>query len=69
MTLSHVAISVTENGFPAKDENILPVDVVVNDKDRIEYYETYANAMLQAVTEDGVPVKSYFAWSTSSTFS
>ena len=58
----------TENGFAAKDENTRPVEEVVHDTDRIEYYEGYANALLQAVNEDGVPVKSYFAWSTSPFF-
>ncbi|CDO75757.1 hypothetical protein BN946_scf184921.g33 [Trametes cinnabarina] len=56
-------IYVTENGFPVKGENALPVDKAVNDVDRIEYFEGYADAMLRAVTEDGVPVKGYFAWS------
>ena len=56
-------LSVTENGFPVKDEHVLPLDQVVRDTDRIEYYEGYLNALLQAVTEDGVPVKSYFGWS------
>ncbi|KAH9941199.1 beta-glucosidase 1A [Epithele typhae] len=56
-------VYVTENGFAVKDENTLPLDEVVHDKDRIEYYDGYANAVLQAVTEDGVQVKSYFAWS------
>ena len=56
--------SVTENGFAAKGENILSVEQVVHDKDRIEYYDGYTNAVLQAVAMDGVPVKSYFAWST-----
>ena len=57
----------TENGFAAKDENTRPVEEVVHDTDRTEYYEGYANALLQAVNEDGVPVKSYFAWSASLT--
>ncbi|KAI0746971.1 beta-glucosidase 1A [Daedaleopsis nitida] len=56
-------IYVTENGFAVKDENVLPVDKVVKDTDRVEYYDGYVNAVLQAVTEDGVTVKSYFAWS------
>ena len=55
----------TENGFTVKGENSMPVEEAVHDKDRIEYYEGYANALLQAVNEDGVPVKSYFAWSAS----
>ncbi|KAI0711358.1 beta-glucosidase 1A [Earliella scabrosa] len=59
----NMPIYVTENGFAAKDENVLPVEKVIHDTDRVEYYDGYANAVLQAVTEDGVPVKSYFAWS------
>ncbi|KZT10298.1 glycoside hydrolase family 1 protein [Laetiporus sulphureus 93-53] len=56
-------IYVTENGFAAKNENTLPREEVLHDVDRIEYFEGYANAMLQAATEDGVPVNGYFGWS------
>ncbi|KAI0659353.1 beta-glucosidase 1A [Cubamyces menziesii] len=56
-------IYVTENGFAAKGENVLPVDQVVKDTDRVEYFQGYTDALLRAVTEDGVPVKGYFAWS------
>ncbi|CCM00730.1 uncharacterized protein FIBRA_02770 [Fibroporia radiculosa] len=56
-------IYITENGFAAKNENILPLEVVLHDKDRVEYFEGYANAMLEAVHEDGVSVKGYFGWS------
>lgn len=55
--------SVTENGFPVKGENDLPVEKAVLDVDRIQYFEEYTNAVLQAVTEDGVPVKAYIVWS------
>ncbi|KAH9897061.1 beta-glucosidase 1A [Cubamyces lactineus] len=54
---------VTENGFPVKGENDLPVEKAVLDIDRIQYFKEYANAVLQAVTEDGVPVKGYIVWS------
>ena len=53
----------TENGFAVKGENVLSAEQAVHDTDRTEYYDGYANAALQAVIEDGVPVKSYFAWS------
>ncbi|KAI0702030.1 beta-glucosidase 1A [Cerioporus squamosus] len=56
-------VYVTENGFPVKDEHVLPMEKAVHDTDRIEYYDGYLNALLQAATEDGVTVKSYFAWS------
>lgn len=54
--------SVTENGFAAKSDT-LPIVEAVHDKDRVEYFEGYTDALLKAVNEDGVPVKSYFAWS------
>ncbi|KAG6840145.1 Beta-glucosidase 1A [Blastosporella zonata] len=56
---------VTENGFTCKDENILPAAEAVRDTDRIEYYRGYTEALLEAITVDGVDVRSYFAWSTS----
>lgn len=56
-------IYVTENGFAAKNENILPVEDVLHDVDRVEYFKGYANAMLKAVHDDGVAVKGYFGWS------
>ena len=55
--------SVTENGFAVKDEHQMPLQEALRDKDRVEYFDGYANAMLQAVTEDSVPVKGYFGWS------
>ncbi|KAH9939868.1 beta-glucosidase 1A [Amylocystis lapponica] len=56
-------IYVTENGFAAKNENVLPREEVLHDVDRVEYFEGYANALVQAVTEDGVQMKGYFGWS------
>ncbi|KIP09737.1 glycoside hydrolase family 1 protein [Phlebiopsis gigantea 11061_1 CR5-6] len=56
-------IYVTENGFPVRGENDLPVEIAVDDADRQEYYRNYAAALLQAVTEDGADVRGYFGWS------
>ncbi|KAI0646480.1 beta-glucosidase 1A [Trametes meyenii] len=56
-------IYVTENGFPVKNENTLPFDEVIRDTDRIDYFKGYTDALLRAVTEDGVSIKGYFAWS------
>jgi len=56
-------IYVTENGFPVKGEDDLLVEEAVHDKDRIEYFAAYTNALLEAVTEDGVDVRGYFGWS------
>lgn len=55
--------SVTENGFAAKSDVILSVPEVIHDVDRVEYYRGYTEALLQAIHTDGVPIKSYFAWS------
>ena len=55
--------SVTENGFAVRDEHQMSLSEALRDKDRLEYFEGYANAMLEAVSEDGVPVKGYFGWS------
>jgi beta-glucosidase/6-phospho-beta-glucosidase/beta-galactosidase len=57
-----VFCSVTENGFAAKSDT-LPIGEAVHDKDRVEYFQGYTDALMKAVNEDGVPVKSYFAWS------
>ncbi|KAG2003281.1 beta-glucosidase [Coprinopsis cinerea AmutBmut pab1-1] len=58
-----VPVYVTENGFPAKGENDLPVEEAIHDKDRVEYFRGYTQALLEAINIDKVPVKSYFAWS------
>ncbi|KAF8180352.1 beta-glucosidase 1A [Pholiota molesta] len=56
-------VYVTENGFAAKSDAVLPLPDVVHDADRVEYFGGYANALLEAVTLDDVSVQSYFAWS------
>ncbi|KJA16644.1 glycoside hydrolase family 1 protein [Hypholoma sublateritium FD-334 SS-4] len=56
-------VYVTENGFAAKSDALLSLPEVVHDADRVEYFRGYSNALLEAVVLDGVPVKSYFAWS------
>ncbi|THH01164.1 hypothetical protein EW026_g1477 [Hermanssonia centrifuga] len=55
-------IYVTENGFPVKNENDLPVEDAVRDVHRQGYYQDYTKALLQAVTKDGADVRGYFAW-------
>jgi len=56
-------IYVTENGFCVKNENDKPLPDALEDTDRVEYFKGYTNAMLQAVTVDGVDVRGYFGWS------
>ena len=52
-------IYITENGA-AIDDKI--VDGIVNDSDRIEYYQLHLNAVNDSI-EHGVDIKGYFAWS------
>ncbi|TEY48287.1 hypothetical protein BOTCAL_0296g00070 [Botryotinia calthae] len=56
-----VPIFITENGTTAKGETA-PTDEVLNDKFRIEFFEGYIGALARAVKEDGVDIRSYFAW-------
>jgi len=42
---------------------LLTVDQAIKDTDRVEYFQGNMKAMLAAVAEDGVDVRSYYAWS------
>jgi beta-glucosidase len=52
-------IYITENGAAMADKL---ADGVVNDTDRIDYYQSHLNAVNDAI-EQGVQVNGYFAWS------
>ncbi|KAG5648404.1 hypothetical protein DXG03_004978 [Asterophora parasitica] len=56
-------IFVTENGFAVKGENDLPIEQALIDTDRVSYFRGTTAALLAAVNEDGVDVRSYFPWS------
>lgn len=56
-------IYVTENGTSLKGESDLPVDQIVNDDFRVQYFREYIAAMADAYTLDGVNVRAYMAWS------
>jgi hypothetical protein len=56
-------IYVTENGISVPNENTLCLEDALNDTFRVRYYEGYLNAMLDAVTLDGVEILGYMAWS------
>ena len=56
-------IYVTENGTSIKGENDLPVEKLLQDDFRCKYYQDYILALTDAVTQDGVNVKMYLAWS------
>lgn len=52
-------VYITENGAAMADKII---DGVVNDQDRLDYYQQHLNAVNDAI-EQGVQVSGYFAWS------
>lgn len=56
-------IYVTENGFAVKNENSKPIEEVVNDDERVHYFQGTTNSLLAAMHEDGVDIRSYFPWS------
>ncbi len=52
----------TENGTSIKGENDLPLEKILDDEFRAEYFRGYIGALAKAV-EEGVNVKGYLAWS------
>jgi beta-glucosidase len=60
---NHPKIYVTENGTSLKGENDLPLEKIVDDEFRAEYFRGYIGALAKAVSEDGVDIRGYMAWS------
>lgn len=60
---SRPKIYVTENGTSLKGENDLPLEKILDDEFRCQYYRDYIGAMVDAVTHDNVNVMAYMAWS------
>ncbi|KAF8816111.1 glycoside hydrolase family 1 protein [Phlegmacium glaucopus] len=56
-------IFVTENGFAVKGENGMPIQEALKDYDRVNYFQGTTAALVKAIHEDGVDVRSYFPWS------
>lgn len=56
-------IYVTENGTSIKGENDLPVEQILQDDFRADYFRGYVNALAEAYTLDNVDVRGYMAWS------
>jgi hypothetical protein len=54
---------VTENGTSLKGENELPLEQLLDDEFRVEYFRGYIGALADAHTLDGVDVRGYSAWS------
>ena len=59
---NHPKIYCTENGTSILKENDLPLEKIVDDEFRAEYFRGYVAALAKAV-EEGVNVRGYLAWS------
>ncbi|GLV37189.1 uncharacterized protein CBL_01981 [Carabus blaptoides fortunei] len=57
---SNPEIYITENGYADTGE--------LNDVNRVNYYEQYLQALLEAIHEDGCNIKGYAAWSLQDNF-
>jgi beta-glucosidase len=58
----HVPIYITENGVPVAGEAQMSLPSLLDDQARVDYICSYLDAMKAAVIDDGVDVRSYFAW-------
>ncbi|KAF8750622.1 glycosyl hydrolase 1 family [Rhizoctonia solani] len=59
---SGLVIMITEQGYPVWREYELPLDKIIDDKDRQEYFDGYLTEVLGAVEQDGIKIGSYVAW-------
>ncbi|KAM0080966.1 hypothetical protein ACKRZS_006866 [Fusarium odoratissimum] len=56
-------VYIMENGTSIKGENDLPVDEIVEDTFRCDFYRSHIESVVRASVEDGVDIKGYMAWS------
>ncbi|ORY48336.1 glycoside hydrolase [Rhizoclosmatium globosum] len=56
-------IIVTELGYAGVNEADMTLDQVVNDPNRLKFWQSHATALAQALEEDQVPVKGMLMWS------
>ncbi|KAG4259351.1 glycosyl hydrolase family 1 [Fusarium proliferatum] len=56
-------VYIMENGTSIKGENDLPVDKIVEDTFRCDFYRSHIESVVRASVEDGVDIKGYLAWS------
>ena len=55
--------SVTENGFAVKGEDDISIQEALKDDERIHYFEGTTDALVKAIHEDSIDIRSYFPWS------
>lgn len=56
-------VYVYENGYAIEGEAKLPLEDIINDKSRQEYYDLYIGALCNAVKDHGVKMAGYHCWS------
>eukprot|EP00878_Enallax_costatus_P007411 GHUV01007761.1.p1 GENE.GHUV01007761.1~~GHUV01007761.1.p1 ORF type:complete len:408 (+),score=71.37 GHUV01007761.1:665-1888(+) len=58
-----IEIRVTENGCPVPGESTKPIPEALEDDFKVDFYNGYLNELCRAVSEYGVDVRGYYAWS------
>ncbi|KEZ46413.1 Cyanidin 3-O-glucoside 5-O-glucosyltransferase (acyl-glucose) [Scedosporium apiospermum] len=56
-------IYVYENGFPVEHEAEMPLEQIIDDKDRQQFYSDYIQGLCDAVLDHGVKIEGYHCWS------
>ncbi|PIG82099.1 hypothetical protein AARAC_000012 [Aspergillus arachidicola] len=56
-------IYILENGTSLKGEDDLPVEQILQDNFRCDFYYDHINEVIKAREEDGISIKGYMAWS------
>ncbi len=59
----HAPIYVFENGVSVPGETQQPIEEAIHDTFRLNFYKDYIQNMQDAIEQDGVDVRGYFAWS------
>ncbi|CAH0040016.1 unnamed protein product [Clonostachys rhizophaga] len=58
-----IPIYVYENGYPVEDESKFPIQDIVNDKYRQEFFDLYIGALCDVVKKEGAKIAGYHCWS------
>ncbi|RKO89365.1 beta-glucosidase 1A [Blyttiomyces helicus] len=54
---------ITENGMAVLNEAVLPIDRVLDDANRVDWYRTYLQQLRAAIEVDKLPIKGFVYWS------
>ncbi|XP_042452478.1 beta-glucosidase 18-like [Zingiber officinale] len=58
----NIPMFITENGYPQNSDHNTPLKTLLNDKERVEYLQTYLTSLHRAMRQ-GADVRGYFIWS------